>query len=725
MIKKIRIKNVASYKEKEALLQTNKKINLIYGLNGAGKTTISNFLFSPAAIEYKDCLIDKDADDKLYVYNQKFIAENFFASNQLPGIFTLSKENKDIADKINAEGEVLKNHRATLVCLEQAYSGLKNDFQDKEQKFEESIWNIKSTYFGGDRTLDFCMRGHVGSKKDLAAFMMTIGEQEKPNFEIEDLKKEANEILGDSTKLERLKLVITKFSEVEKNEIFKKQIVGNSNSTVAALINKLENSDWVREGMSYVGGQSSDFCPFCQSRTITNKLIKEMSEFFNASFEEDLNQLNNLLSAYQTEVAALAEEEKFTAHSKMQENKVEFQLAYRGLKELLGANLKLMEDKLRSPSTVVQLNSSEEVIKKINVLIENSNSEVDLHNRKIDQKDEVKIEIKSNFWKLMRFNYSRDIDNFLAEKKESKDKLSAVELEAKGVQTLIQKSSDHIVQLQKQTINIEEAVANINLHLIDMGITHFKLIKHNTSDHYILRREGADVNIYQSLSEGEKTVISFLYFVETCKGKKTPQEANTKKIIIIDDPISSLSHVYIFNIGRLIKKEFFESTKYEQVFILTHNLYFYYELARQKRKKSEDEDNQNLFRISKPDTGSEISSLKFSEIQNDYQAYWHFLKEKSTSEALLANCMRNILEHFFGFMEKRESLNTIFQHPKLQENKYQAFLRYMDRESHSNTPNISDHKDINHEHFREAFQFIFEKTEYMEHYNIMMGIKKG
>ena len=84
MIKKIRIKNVASYKEKEALLQTNKKINLIYGLNGAGKTTISNFLFSPAAIENKDCLIDKDADDKLYVYNQKFIAENFFASNQLP-----------------------------------------------------------------------------------------------------------------------------------------------------------------------------------------------------------------------------------------------------------------------------------------------------------------------------------------------------------------------------------------------------------------------------------------------------------------------------------------------------------------------------------------------------------------------------------------------------------------------------------------------------------------
>jgi len=40
MISKITIKDVASYK-KEAILETDKRVNLIYGLNGVGKSTIA------------------------------------------------------------------------------------------------------------------------------------------------------------------------------------------------------------------------------------------------------------------------------------------------------------------------------------------------------------------------------------------------------------------------------------------------------------------------------------------------------------------------------------------------------------------------------------------------------------------------------------------------------------------------------------------------------------
>ncbi len=40
MITRVSIKKVASYGETPAILETDKKINLIYGLNGAGKTKI-------------------------------------------------------------------------------------------------------------------------------------------------------------------------------------------------------------------------------------------------------------------------------------------------------------------------------------------------------------------------------------------------------------------------------------------------------------------------------------------------------------------------------------------------------------------------------------------------------------------------------------------------------------------------------------------------------------
>ena len=44
MITKIEISGVPPFMEK-VILETDKKVNLIYGLNGTGKSTISNILF--------------------------------------------------------------------------------------------------------------------------------------------------------------------------------------------------------------------------------------------------------------------------------------------------------------------------------------------------------------------------------------------------------------------------------------------------------------------------------------------------------------------------------------------------------------------------------------------------------------------------------------------------------------------------------------------------------
>jgi AAA15 family ATPase/GTPase len=44
MITKISMNNVASYRT-IASLETDKKVNLVYGLNGTGKSTLSNFLY--------------------------------------------------------------------------------------------------------------------------------------------------------------------------------------------------------------------------------------------------------------------------------------------------------------------------------------------------------------------------------------------------------------------------------------------------------------------------------------------------------------------------------------------------------------------------------------------------------------------------------------------------------------------------------------------------------
>jgi wobble nucleotide-excising tRNase len=167
----------------------------------------------------------------------------------------------------------------------------------------------------------------------------------------------------------------------------------------------------------------------------------------------------------------------------------------------------------------------------------------------------------------------------------------------------------------------------------------------------------------------------------------------------------------------LIKKDFFESDIYEQVFILTHSLYFFYELTDTNHKRRKE--NQKLFRMTKNCDGSFISKMKYEEIQNDYHAYWYIVKDDNQPPALIANCMRNIIEYFFNFIEKTD-LNDVFQKPELRDIKYQAFCRYINRESHSLGQNIFDLKEFDYDVFKEGLKLVFEKSGYQEHYEKMI-----
>lgn len=57
--------------------------------------------------------------------------------------------------------------------------------------------------------------------------------------------------------------------------------------------------------------------------------------------------------------------------------------------------------------------------------------------------------------------------------------------------------------------------------MIDIGITDFTIEKYSEEEAlYRLKREDSDEDVFKTLSEGEKMVISFLYFIELCKGSQ-------------------------------------------------------------------------------------------------------------------------------------------------------------------------------------------------------------
>lgn len=721
MITKINLNNVASYKSQTAL-ETDKKVNLIYGLNGTGKSTLSNYLHQQTDEKYKSCSVEGlDHNHEILVYNQTFIQETFFEAENLKGIFTLSKENKEAETKIaNAQKEIAKLENEKEAKGKELETE-KTAINQKQETAKNTVWKIKTDYSGGDRVLEFCLDGHKGSKDNLFNHIVgLVKPTAKPIKSIDDLKSDLQSISGDNAQKYSVLSEITFASQnIEVETLFNKQIVGNENSTVSQLIKELGNSDWVKAGLQYLPEeeiQENTTCPFCQEKTISNSLIESIKNYFDASYEADINSLKAFLEEYTQAFQSIPNKSIFEANPKFETHKKDFEIKYSAFTKVVEDNKKLIEDKIKTPSVSVTLKSSTKVLEEINEVIQKINGLVTEHNKNIDQKETVKNNIKKTFWEIMRWDYDQTISSINADKTTSKSKTDALEVTLKDNSTKITVQNAIIAEQQKQTVNIEEAITNINNGLIDLGITDFKIQKYSDNFYKIVRGENQE-KVFRSLSEGEKMIISFLYFIELCRGKKEATETGKKKIIVIDDPISSLSHIYVFNVGRLIHNEFLRSDKYEQVFLLTHSLYFFYEMTDTNKERRKEQ--QKLFRLRKNTTGSEILEMSYEEIQNDYHSYWFVVKDDKQPAALIANCMRNIIEYFFNFVEKKD-LNNVFQKQEMQDNRFQAFNRYVNRESHSLGQNIFDIKEFNYQDFKDAFAELFKATGYEEHYKKMI-----
>ena len=138
--------NFAVY-EQGAELSNCRKINLIYGNNGSGKTIISNFMMNPDAAEYEGFSIQCDNPQPLpiYVFNKQFRSDNFRGTN-IPGIYTLGNKNVEIekaADEIENKIQFQKNQ---LIQKQQEYQALNKQIEAIQNACIESIWERSKVY---------------------------------------------------------------------------------------------------------------------------------------------------------------------------------------------------------------------------------------------------------------------------------------------------------------------------------------------------------------------------------------------------------------------------------------------------------------------------------------------------------------------------------------------------------------------------------------------------
>ena len=163
----------------------------------------------------------------------------------------------------------------------------------------------------------------------------------------------------------------------------------------------------------------------------------------------------------------------------------------------------------------------------------------------------------------------------------------------------------------------------------------------------IQRENGSYVS--DTLSEGEATIITFLYFIQMAEGYIGGNSSDGPKVVVIDDPISSLDYASIELVSSLTNDLIEMARKgengIEQVFVLTHNTSFHKQVSVEQPRN-----NTSYWKLYKKNGVSRVSAFgEVRPVRNDYQAMWDKLLDEGSDEAGVekANLMRRILETYF------------------------------------------------------------------------------
>lgn len=730
MIKEIKLDNVATYTKENGTLIKPTKINYFYGNNGSGKSTLANVLKDSKNERFEKCNIlwENSSEIDTLVYNKDFVQENFSQKKEIKGIFTLGKESVDIKEKIEHLKEEKEKESKNFNKTKESLEKIKEEKNKIKRDAIDFCWGQKTKYYSKCKE---AFTGVANSKNNF--FERLLGNYK--NLELKEV--EEDEVLNRykdlySSELKKYKylpiLDIKDIKKVEECSLLGKIIIGKEDLEIGKLISKLSNSDWVKKRLSFIEN-SDNKCPFCQ-QSLNNSILENIEEYFDESYKNDCEKLNLFKNEYQGCFDSLIRSlDSIDYESYKINNLDELKNKIEEIKLIYKSNIRLIQEKIYMPSKIIEIESLYEKINGIRLIIDEINKNLKVNNDRIDNLKKEKDKVINDIWIMMINNLKEYIKKYFKDI-ENKDKaIYGLEKRIFGLQKNIKEKEKNISEESLKIANVESVVNDINNILKNFGFNSFKLALGEEKGTYkIVRSDGT--NAKDTLSEGEYRFITFLYFYYLVNGSDEPTDIRKDKILVIDDPISSLDSNTLFIISTLIKDLIDEcinnKNDIKQVFIFTHNIYFYKEVTYKGSRKHASANIESYWIIQKLNNISNIQRFENNPILTTYETLWRTLdniEDISNENNVLdistgLNAMRRILEHYFNVLcgyDYQECVNKFEGEDKLI---CKSLLSYINDGSHF----ISDDYVLcyeNLENYKRVFKLIFEKMGHIKHYEAM------
>ena len=722
MISEVKLKDVATYKDEKL---TSKKINFIYGNNGTGKTTISRFIENPKELKFSksQLIFDEAGDCNKLIYNQDFVKINFNPETGLRGIYTFGEESEEkykLIEKLKKEKDELKTK---LIQNKAKIDNMNTSIIDIKNKTTNKLWEtLKKKYC--DNTPEL-YKGYLGKKDQF--FSKCISVEYTDNVSDNDkIVKEYN-LLYKEEPIEKKLLQSGDFTSIipiKNSEIFQTEIIENKDIKLSKLIDDLNNGNWVEEGLSYLE-HSDNKCPFCQ-QDITKEFINKIYGLYDGKYKKEKdefflkrNSLINKIDEFKNfilENALLIDDSELIANINLYFDKV---------LEELSKKEKDLKYKCSFPENDEIFDRIENKITEVNKLITENNI-------KIKEISTSRQKLSDSAWKFLRNSCDLELKEYFKETEKNNIELKKVIEDNEKINTSIQEIDVEIKKLEDSITSITKTITQINTTLEKFNFTNFKLKENEDHLTYsIIRLDGS--NASSTLSEGEFSFISFLYFYNLIFGSRTRSGLEEDHILVIDDPVTSMDSNTLFIISTLIR-ELIElclndRRHIKQLFIFSHNLYFFKEVTYgyDELAKKSVRDNVEYSVVSKINGESKIKEFGYSNpVKTSYELLWNKLREKEFDDDSIQNTMRRILEQFLKMIDyggpNNRNTELINKFEDIEKPIVKSLLSYINDGSHSIMDDLYISRDAAaNENALKIFKQIFVKLGFKDHYNRMMN----
>ena len=590
-------------------------INILYGRNYSGKTTLSRIFRAMETGELSDkfenssfsvALADgiqisqttlTNHGKKIRVFNEDFVRENLrFITNpdeSVEPFAILGDGNNKIEKEIEElESELGASEEGNQTGLYAEKIKAISEFEKKEQEHKKA--NVKLERQLSDKATD----RQIGIKYNSERF----GDQ---NYNIQKLKADIRKVLDENyqpltdEQLEQSEKLISEEALqpihpfqapslkasilVDKAEALVTKKISESDK-IAELVKDAVLHRWVNEGRDYHKNKRNN-CAFC-GNPITDERWAKLDKHFDEESEILEKNIDALIASIDEErntVSSVLTIDKSCFYSKFHEELDELDVTlkktlnqYIESLDTLTAQLTIRKDSILHPISFERPDDATDELAAIWDSYEAIRKESDsfsssLGKEQTKAKEALRLKEVSGYLVTIRYEEQSCLIEDL------KRKHDEAEREKRRIEGDISQKEAMVTSKKRELNDEEKGAKKVNEYLNNCFGHQFLSLEAQKDEtpgedsrrvRFEVIRDGKKA---YHLSEGECSLLAFCYFLAKLDDIDTKDE---KPIIWIDDPVSSLDGNHIFFVYSLLNAEIVSSGRFEQLFVSTHNLDF-------------------------------------------------------------------------------------------------------------------------------------------------------